>query len=353
MVREVLGVLSQEQVDPLLTLTLLARASAIGPAQQVVGKILGTFNNSQLYRLYENLKANDAMFSVLEDFGVELAFLGGSDPQIVGFQRLLSSIKTNLDETWNKTLQHLGERGFETHPDRSSGSQRHQVEAVLRSTFAKILKGKTNPAQILEMELSRLRSEGRKGAQKVRDQIISVRTELMAQGTVNRELLQALLTASLVRAGHDPAETTAREAIEESVKLRMADRRPLVGTLLTALRKDVDGEDYEGELLAAISKIEEAANSPELKPPAGFSDLWECSTPQEAADAIHDVARQFSEPKHERMFKTLVQDHLQSSSGFTWKGARQFLKILDQVTLTGKSKLVRDAIAEYVAWPRS
>ena len=75
-----------------------------------------------------------------------------------------------------------------------------------------------------------------------KDQLVSIRTELMAQGTVNRELLQELVGSSLIRAGHDPGETTSREAIEGIVRVRMEDLRRLIGPLLEALRKDADGE---------------------------------------------------------------------------------------------------------------
>ena len=367
-----LAQLSRRSVDFLAVLRELLRLHLSG--EGVDDSKLAGMSASELSQAFKNMMSYGEFQVLILDLLEMLERLQPTDPQGHSDRSLrekefldcLVGIDNKLVATW-QLLKSYCERkgiGIVPRPRPFDPNEKKRIETALKAAFNRIgddlnrpagewieeaLTGKTKSVQM--GELSRLRSAPGKGvAQKVKSQLASIRTELLTQRTVNRGLLQELLESSLIRAGHDSVKTTAREAIEGIIKVRRSDRRALIEPLLEAVRKDVDGEDYEEELLAAISNIKAAASAPELRPPAGFPDLWKSSTPRQAADAIHDVAQQFSERRSETVFKAVVKDRLElPNSGFTSDGARKFLNIADQLTLAGRSKLVRDAIAEFVA----
>jgi hypothetical protein len=340
---------------------------------KVTESMLTGMSASDLSRASNNMMPYEEIHELINDLIETLERLQPTDPaghsetsqREKQFIACLAGIKDQLDATWQSLKSYCEKKTIDVafRPRQLDPDERKRIESALKGAFSLIgwnlsrpadalideaLQVKANPAQTAN--LPRPQSAAGKGLVQ-KDQLASIHTELVARGTVNRELLQELLGSSLIHAGHKAVDTTTQKVIDGITRLPIADQLLLIKPLLEALRKDADGEDYKEELLVAILNINKAA--PELKQPAGFQDLWKCSTPQQAADAIDDVARLFRKPRNDRMFKSLVQDQLKPSSGFTWEGAQKFLKISDQVTLTGKSKLVRDAIAEYVAWPRS
>jgi len=153
-----LSALLQDQVDPLLTMIRLAAASAKGSVEEDLGAILRKLDRPQLSRLYENLEATSAMSSTLEELIGALRGRVGNAPLVVKYQNLLSAMKANLDATWKKTCQHLEKKDVRMLSDNGDSSQRDQLQLALRSTLYDVLAGEeTDPAQILEREVSQLR----------------------------------------------------------------------------------------------------------------------------------------------------------------------------------------------------
>src|SRR5262245_24694812 len=349
-VHPLLRELTRNKADPFDVMRELVYCQS-GQAPKFDVAVLENLDSFQLYRLYKNLKASEAIFKGLGKYADSLK-AWGTDDEEVDFFNLISSMHGTLEAMWGKLDLKFGEKKEAKSPIQHPADATIQghLESALSATYNNALRGEPNPPKKLETELAKAwrAVNWERRAKRVKEQLQSIATELMAQGTVNRELLEDPLMFALCGTGLDAVGTPAKEAIDELISLRSSERRRLIEPLLAALRKDVEGGDYEQDLLDALANIKQAAWDRE---PALLSDLSRASTTTEFADAIHDLAwKFFLDHEDPEVFKSIVKGRLRlPEAEFTKDSAKRFLIIAPRLVLTGKSKLVWEAIVELVS----